>query len=181
MKMYELALKLKDIAETINFESKYFDEIQKLQERVVEIIFNAVNMITFQRDGNDALTKDGKHTRARKLYCGDDIGQFACGGQGHCHTVSSTMAGILLPWCHIFGIDLKYRESASKSHQWLELTFRPSNKSVIVDLYREDKERSGKFINQPIEDAECIPSLRLNKFSEKQVQIEDILETDFED
>ena len=111
----------------------------------------------------------------------DNIGKFAYNGQGHCHTVSSTMAAILLPWCSVFGIDLKYRETCSKSHQWLELSFRPSNQTVVVDLYREDTERLGVYINQPITQADFMPSLKLNVFSERQVTITDILETDFEE
>ena len=91
------------------------------------------------------------------------------------------MAAILLPWCSVFGIDLKYRETYSKSHQWLELSFRPSNQTVILDLYREDTERLGVYINQPITQADFVPSLKLNVFSERQVTITEILETDFEE
>ena len=83
--------------------------------------------------------------------------------------------------CEIFGIDLKYRETVSKSHQWLEVTYRPSNKTVIVDLMKEDTHRTGRYINQDINEADYTPSLRLNKFSEKQVRIQEIKETDFEE
>ena len=181
LKTWELAWKLKRIAKTVDFENCDKTKIQNLQEKVIEIIFDNVDITTFQRNANDELTKDGEHTRARNRYCGDDIGKFACGGQGHCHTVSSTMAAMLLPWCEIFGIDLKYRETVSKSHQWLEVTYRPSNKTVIVDLMKEDTHRTGRYINQDINEADYTPSLRLNKFSEKQVRIQEIKETDFEE
>ena len=174
LKMWELAYKLQFMAKKLDYTSLSVKEIQDCQ-RSRSNYFENVNIVTFQRDENDSLTSDGKHTRVRHRYCKDNIGKFAYNGQGHCHTVSSTMAAILLPWCSVFGIDLKYRETCSKSHQLLELSFRPSNQTVVVDLYREDTERLGIYINQPITQADFMPSLKLNVFSERQVTITESL------
>ena len=46
---------------------------------------------------------------------------------------------------------------------------------------KEDTHRTGRYINQDINEADYTPSLRLNKFSEKQVRIQEIKETDFEE
>eukprot|EP00434_Breviolum_minutum_P024226 symbB.v1.2.021391.t1/scaffold1840.1/size99223/5 len=76
----------------------------------------------------------------------------------HCHTVSSTMAAFLTPFCQVLGIDMKYRGGYSwggvnmgepadetvtvadspERHQWLELTLRPSLQTYVCDLWVAD-------------------------------------------
>ena len=182
-KLWDIARRLAPLAESIDF--KDAETCIKVQKQVIQVVHKCVDMITFQRGDVDVLTRDGQHTRARSRYVGDDIGRLAAGGQGHCHTTSSTMAAMLLPFCGIFGIDLKYRggsthgrydnapvHNSTEHHQWLEVTCRPSMITFVVDCYREDKLRDGSHINYPIEvayDAELHPSLVLNTFSEKSV------------
>eukprot|EP00913_Durusdinium_trenchii_P002627 g2433.t1 len=78
---------------------------------------------------------------------------MACHGQGHCHTVSSTMAAFLFPFAQVLGLDVKYRggyswggvnmgepadETVEERHQWLEVTLRPSLQSYVCDLWVAD-------------------------------------------
>ena len=183
-KLWEIACRLAPLAESIDFDDA--ETCLELQQKVIRTVYESIDMVTFQRGEGDVLTLDGEHTRARSRYCGDDIGRLATGGQGHCHTTSSTMAAMLLPFCGIFGIDLKYRGGitfgrnekapvfdSTEGHQWLELTCRPSMRTFVLDYYQEDKHRDGRYINYPIEsayDRDLYPSLILNKFSEKSVK-----------
>ena len=56
------------IAKKLDYASLNIKEIQECQEQVVQIIFENVNIVTFQRDESDLLTSDGKHTRVRHRY-----------------------------------------------------------------------------------------------------------------
>ena len=180
-KLWEIGCLLAPLAKAIDFTR--LDDCVELQKQVVETVYRAIDMNTFQRDENDELTADGEHARAQSRYCGDNIARFACGGQGHCHTVTSTLAAMLLPWCDLFGIDLKYRGGctihndgalcdSTESHQWLECTFRPTMESVVLDCYKEDRRRDGQYINLPISRAyktALYPSCILNNFSGQRV------------
>lgn len=49
--------------------------------------------------GLDIITFQKGLDRGRSPAMCDDVAKLACHGQGHCHTVSSTMAAFLNPFC----------------------------------------------------------------------------------
>ena len=78
------------------------------------------------------------------------------------------MTAFLYPWERLIGVGLKYRggsvfgldstesvaDQGAESHQWLELTMRPSNRTVTCDLYRsdgtDDAATQAKLLAQPM-------------------------------
>ena len=86
----------------------------------------------------------GRHVRDAHRYCKDDVGRFAIGGQGHCHTVSSVMLSFLVPFQIVLGLDLYYREDDRASHQWLEVVSRPLMRGFVCDLYRDETMKGGE-------------------------------------
>lgn len=159
-KLCEIALALDPVVQKLDFNTA--DAGQALQLQAVEVIRKCLDIITFQK-GLD---------RGRACAREDDVAKMACHGQGHCHTVSSTMAGFLYPFCSVLGIDMKYRggyswggvnlgEKADESvevadkperHQWLELTLRPSLTTFICDLWVADAVGSAA-LRWPMEEA----------------------------
>lgn len=145
-KLCEIALALSPVVKDLDFNTA--DGGQAMQLKAVEVIRKCLDIITFQK-GLD---------RGRSPAMCDDVAKLACHGQGHCHTVSSTMAAFLNPFCQVLGIDMKYRGGYSwggvnmgepaddtvtvadspERHQWLELTLRPSLESYVCDLWVAD-------------------------------------------
>ena len=121
---------------------------------MIRTVRNCLNMVTFQR-GVD---------RAR-ISRTDNAGKLAVNGQGHCHGVSSIMAAFLLPFTTVLGIDLKYRgcytfhdglsgpNNAVERHQCLEVSFRPSGKSFLVDLWMAEKFNKQEWLALDIQTA----------------------------
>ncbi len=103
----------------------------------VRTVRRCLDITTFQRS-------EGGRDRDRARYCRDDAAKFAVRGEGHCHTVSSTMAAFLYPWSAILGVDLMYREDPGGHHQWLEFSVRPSMCSFTCDLYRDDSPKNNR-------------------------------------
>ncbi|CAE7035374.1 Khc [Symbiodinium natans] len=185
-KLCEIALALDPIVQQLDFNNA--DAGQALQLKAVEVIRKCLDIITFQK-GLD---------RGRSCAKEDDVAKMACHGQGHCHTVSSTMAGFLYPFCNALGIDLKYRggyswggvnlgEKADESvevadkperHQWLELTLRPSLTTFICDLWVADAVGSAA-LRWPMEEAYRDRIYPNGTFNIGQVQVEE-LERDFD-
>ena len=149
-KMLEAALAVAQTVASIDFNSQDQEAVEVSQLEAVRQIRHSINMVTFQRNEMGELTE--KHTRDRRRYCGDSVPRLATFGQGHCHTVSSTMYSVLHPFCSALGIDLKYRggytfdrfdkseqvRNSPERHQWLEFTSRLSGNSFTCDLYRQD-------------------------------------------
>lgn len=154
-KMCEIALALAPIVGDANFDFSAAargdddsDPCCALQRRAVLAIRSCLDITTFQRDEDDAL-HGGKQRRATSRYCKDSAARFAQHGQGHCHTCASVMAAFLYPWTTLLGIDLRYRggmsiysdttvADAPETHQWLDFTCRPSNRSYVCDLFVDD-------------------------------------------
>ena len=77
------------------------------------------------------------------------VGKLSLKGQGSCHGCSSVIASYLYHFAPLLGFDVKYRSGMSHHevgekarhtldrHQTVEVTLRPSMKSVIVDLWFE--------------------------------------------
>eukprot|EP00039_Didymoeca_costata_P010562 m.142504 g.142504 ORF g.142504 m.142504 type:complete len:1028 (-) comp14879_c0_seq4:265-3348(-) len=146
-KLCEIALKLSPIASQLDYDN--VEECTLLQKKAIITIRHQLNLTTFQRSNHGVSTEKSERSRDRRRYCGDDVARFACYGQGHCHTVSSTMAAVTNVFARFLGIDLKYRGGQSihalhpvsdspETHQWLEMTLRPLCATVSCDLYRQD-------------------------------------------
>lgn len=102
---------------------------------------------------------DKKDVKADRFKTGS-AGKLALFGQGNCHGVSSTMAAFLYPYRNMLGIDLKYRGGTSsganntiEEHQWLELTFRPSMKTYVCDIWYEGINHDSRYLCMPIKEA----------------------------
>eukprot|EP00040_Diaphanoeca_grandis_P014186 m.71809 g.71809 ORF g.71809 m.71809 type:complete len:1100 (-) comp24394_c0_seq3:172-3471(-) len=199
-KLTEIAIALAPIVEELDFDGDQAT-CQGLQIKAIHTVRRCLDILTFQRD-NDGNVNGGRgvesRSRNRSRYCGDNAARFALFGQGHCHTVASIMYAFLHPFSRPLGLDIRYRGGESfdavhrhtavsdspESHQWLEVTLRPSCCTVSVDLYREDgqRDRRGLHLSRPIEQSyrsELYPNGSLNKFCGLNVCAEDILSTDF--
>ncbi|CAK9099353.1 unnamed protein product [Durusdinium trenchii] len=145
-KLCEIALALSPVVKNLDFNTA--DGGEAVQLKALEVIRKCLDIITFQK-GLD---------RGRSCATCDDVAKMACHGQGHCHTVSSTMAAFLFPFAQVLGLDVKYRGGYSwggvnmgepadetvevadspERHQWLEVTLRPSLQSYVCDLWVAD-------------------------------------------
>ena len=179
-KMCEVALALASTAESLDFDADPAT-ITSLQLQAVRAVRSCLCINTFQGVGGADRARD------RQRYCGDDAARFAVYGQGHCHTVSSVMFAFLQPFSAALGIDVRYRggqsftpgqlvANAPETHQWLELTARPSGSLFTCDLYMEDGPLGGcgKYITEPIAEAystRLYPHARLLVFSGQQVRL----------
>eukprot|EP00298_Acanthocystis_sp_HF-20_P017318 c21722_g2_i2.p1 GENE.c21722_g2_i2~~c21722_g2_i2.p1 ORF type:complete len:377 (-),score=100.92 c21722_g2_i2:125-1255(-) len=199
-KMCEIAFSLSKIISKIDFQSEDLLEIERLQCKCVSVIRSHLNLITFQN-----YISENEQGRDRSRYCKDDISRFAIYGQGHCHTVSSIMTAFLSPWEKFLGIEVKYRRGITlrgiqsnceynnqagtisndvETHQWLEFTTRPTMRTFVCDLFRDDgvrvyQEKTGKkiydnWIHFPAEVAYqtyLYPNGKIEKFSGYSVEV----------
>jgi hypothetical protein len=149
-KMWEIAFALSPLVEKMKCINESWEEKQK---ECIHIIRKCLGVTTFQTT-NGVLNEEvcgSTHKRDWKRYCKDDVSMFAIHGQGHCHTVSSVMAAFLYPWQNLLAFDFAYREDEGKTHQWLEITCRPSMKSYVCDLYRQEKYQNEDYLTLPVE------------------------------
>ena len=87
-----------------------------------------------------------------------NVGKLSLRGQGSCHGCSSVIASYLYHFAPLLGLDVKYRSGFSyhapgeqahhtmDKHQTVEVTCRPSMKSVIVDMWYEGVHQDAAFI-----------------------------------
>ena len=88
------------------------------------------------------------------------VGKLSLHGQGNCHGCSSVIGSYLYHFAPLLGLDVKYRSGYSihaptdvihptvDKHQTIEVTCRPSMKSVIVDLWYEGVHQDASYICQ---------------------------------
>uniref|UniRef100_A0A7S2F508 Uncharacterized protein n=2 Tax=Octactis speculum TaxID=3111310 RepID=A0A7S2F508_9STRA len=98
---------MEEIGNVLKQEPATSPKVDALRCKCVREVRACLNITTFQRSG------DEERSRNRQRYCKDDAARFACYGEGHCHTVTSTMAAFLAPWCETLGMDICYREDRS--------------------------------------------------------------------
>ena len=94
------------------------------------------------------------------------VGKISLHGQGNCHGCSSVIGSYLLHFSKILGFDVKYRSGYSfhpeeilhdkphptmDKHQTIEVTCRPSMRSVNVDLWYEGVHQEDQWICMPSE------------------------------
>lgn len=109
------------------------EEMVAQQMKCVQEIHDVIDML-YDNDG--APGRQG----------GGDSGRQAIKGAGVCMDQSGVMAGLLVPFHKMLGIDVRamkgsnYRRSqgtanpfGSGGHMWLELTYRPSMRTVVTD------------------------------------------------
>lgn len=138
-KMCEIALRLCPLLEDLGRlleQGAAASSLDEVRIDAVRAIRGCLDIRTFQRE-------HGGRDRDRARYCKDDAAKFAAFGEGHCHTVSSTMLAFLYPFAEVLGLDVFYREDAGGHHQWLEFCTRPSMCTFLCDLYREDGPQGG--------------------------------------
>lgn len=95
------------------------------------------------------------------------VGKVSIHGQGNCHGCSSVISSYLYHFSSLLGFDVKYRSGYSfhpdeipgdkvhptmDKHQSVEVTCRPSMRSVVVDLWYEGVHQEDKWICMPVEE-----------------------------
>jgi len=137
-KLIEMALKLAPIVEKLDFTAPdCFDR----QIEAIKVIRNCLDFIA-NNVGNEKIM------HADRAVTGH-VGKLSLKGQGSCHGCSSVIASYLYHFAPLLGFDVKYRSGMSHHevgekarhtldrHQTVEVTLRPSMKTVIVDLWFE--------------------------------------------
>ena len=97
------------------------------------------------------------------------------------------MAAFLVSFTEALVLDLRYREGARETHQWLEFTTRPSNRTFVCDIYVSDgcdgsSSQAKELLNMPAEVAYqhvMYPNGKLNVFSGSSVTTLPVRDTDF--
>ncbi len=105
-KMCEISLTLTLRPSVSSLDFPMADECQDKQLACVRVIRRCLDLTTF-------MQPSAGRARDSHRYCKDDVFRFSVGGQGHCHTVTSVMAAILVAWSAVIGIDVKYRDTMS--------------------------------------------------------------------
>jgi hypothetical protein len=108
-------------------------DMVEVQKACVQVIHDVIDM-KYNNDG--APGRKG----------GSDVGRQAIKGAGVCFEQSGVMAGLVAPFHNMLGIDIRTmqggnyrsvqntdRPFSSGGHMWLELTFRPSMRTVVTD------------------------------------------------
>ena len=138
-KLMEMALKLAPVVERLDFTAPGCFEVQLEAIRVVR---NCLDFIA-NNVGEEKIMHADRATTGH-------VGPLSLRGQGSCHGCASVMGSYLYHFAPLLGLDVKYRSGYSHhgragdsahptmdKHQTLEVTCRPSMKSVIVDLWYE--------------------------------------------
>ena len=155
-KVLEAALSIRHLVADLNFQkcipgSKDFDE--SCAHRCLETQLNCVKQIVRVMDCVHFVA-EGKLDPNRSTK--QDVGRLALHGRGHCHTVASVVAALLLPFSELIGVEVRFRAGffqegnrdideignpvsswngiprSTDDHTWLELTFIPSLSSYVV-------------------------------------------------
>ena len=114
------------------------------QKRIVEVLRSKMDMTHHVRVGRDP-----------DRLCVPDVGRLATYGQWHCHGMASVFAALLLPFCAVVGMEVRYRDGywvnyareeqsqsnanapivpcPSADHTWIEITFVPSLRTFVCD------------------------------------------------
>ena len=69
----------------------------------------------------------------------DDVAKLACHGQGHCHTVSSTMAAFLNPFCQVPRLFLCFGLACLRLGVWTGRDFDRNEKKLYGGIHRSRK------------------------------------------
>lgn len=150
IKLLQIALELAPFIPKLDFKDPNVFEVQS---QCIHKIRKCLDVIIF----NSGEKKDVKADRFKT----GSAGKLALYGQGNCHGVSSTMASFLYPFRHMLGVDLKYRGGTSsgtasnivEEHQWLEITFRPSMRTYVCDIWYEGIKNDPAYVCMPIKQA----------------------------
>lgn len=111
------------------------------QRKCMEVVRGRMNLIHHVQMGKDP-----------NRFCVPECGKLATFGQWHCHGMASVFASLLLPFCELLCLDVRYRDGfyltdgrdgkgegwdgtprPIADHTWLEVTFFPSAASFVAD------------------------------------------------
>eukprot|EP01105_Mastigella_eilhardi_P013894 TRINITY_DN3165_c0_g1_i4.p1 TRINITY_DN3165_c0_g1~~TRINITY_DN3165_c0_g1_i4.p1 ORF type:complete len:1149 (+),score=187.02 TRINITY_DN3165_c0_g1_i4:45-3449(+) len=130
-KIMEAALALQPVVSDLHFEAPNAVATIEAQLRCVRLIARVMDCVHFVHEG---------HQLDLRRYARTDVGRLALHGRGHCHTVASVVAALLLPFSPLIGVEVRFRAGAwgsagrpSDDHTWLELTLVPSLTSHVCD------------------------------------------------
>ena len=142
-----MAFKLAPIVNSLDFKSQdCFDK----QLEAIRMIRSCLDFIA-NNVGHEKIMHANRATTGH-------VGKLSLLGQGNCHGCSSVIGSYLYYFRKVLGLDVKYRSGFSyhnpgekahptmDKHQTIEVTCRPSMKSVIVDLWYEGVHQESKWI-----------------------------------
>ena len=146
-KLIEMAFKLAPLVERLDFTAPDCFEVQC---EAIKAIRSCLDFIA-NNVGEEKIMHADRATTGH-------VGRLSLRGQGSCHGCSSVMGSYLYHFAPLLGLDVKYRSGYSHHgragdrahptmdrHQTLEVTCRPSMKSVIVDLWYEGVMQDASF------------------------------------
>lgn len=150
VKLLEIAFKLAPLVKDLDFKNNPLET----QLKCVRAIRSCLDFTTFNKGFEKIVDTERNKTGS--------LAKMALFGQGSCHGCSSVMAAFLLPFAQALGIDIKYRggfhfnrgETVSNEierHQWLELTLRPSMKTIVCDLWHAGVNDDDSWLTMPSE------------------------------
>ena len=128
------------------------DALDEARAAAVRAMRSCLDMTSFAREGGLARGRD------RERYAKDDVAKMAAYGEGHCRTLSSCMSPFLWTFSELLAIDPHYCTDANGGHQWLQFETRPSMRSFVCDVYRDEGACQqgaprGRHLAEPAHDA----------------------------
>ena len=142
-----MAFKLAPIIEKLDFTAP---DCYDKQIEAIKVIRNCLDFIANN-------VGDDKIMHVDRAVTGN-VGKLSLRGQGSCHGCSSVIGSYLHHFAPLLGLDVKYRSGTSNhnegkqashtldKHQTVEVTCRPSMKSVIVDIWYEGVHQDKAYI-----------------------------------
>ena len=133
-----MSFKLASVVQNLDFNS---DDCFEKQQEAIRVIRSCLDF----HGNNVGSEKIMDPTRATTGH----VGKLSLHGQGNCHGCSSVIGSYLYHFAPLLGLDVKYRSGFSyheagerahatmDKHQTIEVTCRPSMKSIMVDLWYE--------------------------------------------
>ena len=146
-KLIEMAIKLAPIVAKLDFRAP--DCFEK-QLAAIKTIRSCLDFIANNVGDEKIMHADRKTTGT--------VGKISLHGQGNCRGCSSVVSSYLQHFAQLLGLDIKYRSGFSfhhpgerpsptmDKHQTVEVTCRPSMKSVMVDIWYEGVHQDSSWI-----------------------------------
>ena len=137
-KLIEMAIKLAPVVRNMDFSAP---DVFDRQLEAIKVIRGCCDFIA-NTVGDQKIMHPDRETTGH-------VGALSLKGQGNCHGCSSVIGAYLYHFAPLLGLDVKYRSGFSyhnpgerarptvDKHQTIEVTCRPSMKSVMVDLWYE--------------------------------------------
>lgn len=151
-KIYEIAINSRECIDKLDFSDI---NCEKYQLEFVKIVRETMNVKSFF----ESVDRE----RNGRTNCIGKLGSF---GQAQCHGFSSLIAGYLIPFQDLLGLEIIYRGGNSyfnknefflnnnvESHQWIQLMLRPFNNYYCVDGWHQTNCENFDYLKIPLKEA----------------------------